>query len=460
MMHDNETFHHALIVDDHKCIRCTHCIKVCPTEAIRIVDGKVQIREERCVDCGECVRACPQKAIGIDHDDLELIHAYKYRVALFPSVFVGQFPERVTEDKIYASFMELGFTHAFEVEQPIGVLKELIRDEVKANKSDVPVISSFCPAIVRLMQIHYPSLTEYIAHVKAPHDLAAHYVIDRLVQKGVDPADIGLFYITPCVAKIAAVKAPVGEEKSVISGVISPTVMYNKIMSVAEDVPPFDRTKLWKELTKEGIQWSLTHGETWWQNSRTMAVDGIHNTIKFLERLENDEIKNIDYVELRACDRSCAAGVLLAQNRFLTVERLKRRAKRYPSDEKKAMTEEPGKYAVLKEKMKTADITPRPLLRFGPDMEKAMTRMQRARNIMCHLPGIDCGACGAPTCQALAEDMANGVAKMSDCIFIQQLWQKDSKVGPEKAFKRMEKKWGEKRFDPDCTKIGAKNESN
>jgi hypothetical protein len=152
--------------------------------------------------------------------------------------------------------------------------------------------------------------------------------------------------------------------------------------------------------------------------------------------------------------------VLLAQNRFLTVERLKRRAKRYPSDEKKAMTEEPGKYAVLKEKMKTADITPRPLLRFGPDMEKAMTRMQRARNIMCHLPGIDCGACGAPTCQALAEDMANGVAKMSDCIFIQQLWQKDSKVGPEKAFKRMEKKWGEKRFDPDCTKIGAKNESN
>lgn len=460
MMHNNETFHHALIVDDQKCIRCTHCVKVCPTEAIRIVDGKVHIREERCVDCGECVRACPQKAIGIDHDDLELIHAYKYRVALFPSVFVGQFPERVTEDKIYASFLELGFTHAFEVEQPIGVLKELIRDEIKANKSDLPVISSFCPAIVRLIQILYPSLTGHIARVKAPHDLAAHFVIDRLTRKGVDPSDIGLFYITPCVAKIAAVKAPVGEEKSVISGVISPTVMYNKIMAVADDVPPFDKTKLWKGLTKEGIQWSLTHGETWWQNSRTMAVDGIHNAIKILERLENDEIKNIDYLELRACDRSCAAGVLLAQNRFLTVERLKRRAKRYPSDEKKTMTEEPGKYATLKEKMTTAEINPRPLLRFGADMEKAMTRMQRARNIMCHLPGIDCGACGAPTCQALAEDMANGEAKMSDCIFIQQLWQKDDKVEPEKAFKRMEKKWGEKRFDPDCTKIGAKNESN
>ncbi len=148
----------------------------------------------------------------------------------------------------------------------------------------------------------------YSPHVKAPHDLAAHYVIDRLVRKGVDPADIGLFYITPCVAKIAAVKAPVGEEKSVISGVISPNVMYNKIMSVADDVPPFDKTKLWKELTKEGIQWSLTHGEAWWQNARTMAVDGIHNTIKFLERLENDEIKNIDFVELRS---GLATGVVL-----------------------------------------------------------------------------------------------------------------------------------------------------
>lgn len=459
-MKANDTFHHALIVDSEKCIRCTHCVKVCPTEAIRIVEGSVVIREERCVDCGECVRACPQKAIDIDHDDLEFIHNYKYRVALFPSVFLGQFPDRITEDKIYASLLEIGFTHAFEVEQPIGVLMDLIRKEIKDNKTELPTISSFCPAVVRLIQIKYPSLTEYIAKLKAPHDLAAHYVLKKLSDKGISPNEVGLFYITPCVAKIASVKSPLSESESIISGVISPKQLYNKVMSVADDVNDFDSSLFRDELTKEGIQWSLTHGETWWLPKKTIAIDGIHNTIKFLERVENDEIHDVDFLELRACDRSCAAGVLLLQNRFLTVERLKNRAKRYPSVSKKSQSTGNLSFTDLELKIVSDEITPRPMLRFGEDMERAMGRMKRARNIMCHLPGIDCGACGAPSCQALAEDMVNQRAKMSDCVFIQQLWQKDGKVKPKKALERMEKKWGEKRFDPDCTKIGAKNETN
>lgn len=459
-MYSNSPFYHALVIDDSKCIRCTHCLKVCPTEAIRIVDGKVDIREERCVDCGECVRACPQKAIGIDHDDLELINNYTYRVLLFPSVFFVQFPEKYSENQIYSALLKLGFTHTYEVEQPIGVLKDLIRKKVKEKDGSEPVISSFCPAIVRLIQSQYPSLTSSIAKVKAPHDLSAHFILDKLIAEGVDESEVGLFYVTPCVAKIAAVRKPVGESKSIISGVISPGELYNKVMAIIDDIEETDCAEFRKELTKEGIQWSLTHGETWWQNNKTMAVDGIHNAIKMLERIENEEIENIDFLELRACDRSCAAGVLLLQNRFLTVQRLKSRARRFPSAEKKMQAEGNNPYANLEFKVITDEILPRPLQRFGPDFAKAITRMQRARSIMCHLPGIDCGACGAPTCQALAEDMANGLARMSDCIFVQQLWQKNGKVLPEKAFERMEKKWGDKRFDPDCTKLGAKNESN
>ncbi len=456
----NQEFIHALIVDDQKCIRCTHCVKICPTEAIRIVNGSVVIREERCVDCGECVRACPQGAIDIDHDDLSRINEYKNKVILFPSVFWAQFPDRLSEDQVYTALQKIGFTHVYEVEQPIAVLKNVVRKQIKSNQSEYPIISSFCPAIVRLIQIRYPSLTENITRVKAPHDLSAHYILDKLSADGLDPAETGVFYVTPCVAKIAAVKSPVGENRSIITGVISPKDLFNKVMSIVDDIQAEDCRYLRKELTKEGIQWSLTHGETWWQNTRTMAVDGIHNAIKILERIENDEIAGIDFLELRACDRSCAAGVLLPQNRFLTVEKLKRRAKRYPSAEKKSQTEGDERFMHLESKVLTGEINPRPLLRFGSDMEMAMSRMQRARNIMCHLPGIDCAACGAPTCQALAEDMANRKAKMSDCIFIQQLWQKNGKVPAEKAFKRMEKKWGEKRFDPDCTKIGAKNETN
>jgi iron only hydrogenase large subunit-like protein len=456
-MQTNETFHHALYIDETKCILCTHCVKVCPTEAIRIVDAKVVIREERCVDCGECMRACPHKAFEIEHDDLEQIWRYKYRVILFPSVFLGQFPEIITEEKVYASLLEIGFTHAYEVEQPIEVIKNLLTDTIQNRTEGSPVISSFCPAIVRLIRIRYPSLTENIAKVKAPHDLSAHWILKQFSDQGIDPSEVGIFYVTPCVSKITAVKSPLGEKESIITGVVNPKIIYNKIMGIADKVKPLEVSDFKKCLTQEGIQWSLTHGETWWQKGKNIAIDGIHNAIKFLERLENGDVPDVDFLEIRACDRSCAGGVLLSQNRFLTVERLKRRAKNYPSSSESQMQKSCNFFG-LRELVITDEIYPRPMLRYGADMVKAIGRMERARSIMCHLPGIDCAACGAPTCQALAEDMVNGKARMSDCIFIQQLWQNDRKITPQRAFDRMENKWGVSRFDPDCKKKGAKDE--
>ncbi len=42
--------YHALKVDQDICYGCTHCMDVCPTEAIRIKDGCALILKKRCVD--------------------------------------------------------------------------------------------------------------------------------------------------------------------------------------------------------------------------------------------------------------------------------------------------------------------------------------------------------------------------------------------------------------------------
>ena len=34
------------------------------------------------------------------------------------------------------------------------------------------------------------------------------------------------------------------------------------------------------------------------------------------------------------------------------------------------------------------------------------------------LPGLDCGACGAPTCRAFAEDVVKGTCRKTDCVFV------------------------------------------
>jgi Fe-S-cluster-containing hydrogenase component 2 len=45
-----------------KCSGCGTCSEICPTEAIRIEDGKAVITMD-CIACGACPRVCPEGAI-------------------------------------------------------------------------------------------------------------------------------------------------------------------------------------------------------------------------------------------------------------------------------------------------------------------------------------------------------------------------------------------------------------
>lgn len=450
--------YHALRVDKNECIGCTHCMKVCPTEAIRVINGAAVIDHERCVDCGHCMRSCPTRAIYIEQDDLDKIKAFKYRVVLFPAVMIGQFPEKIKENKIYSALLKIGFTHVFEVEQPIQILIDSIKEHCKSNKENRPAISSYCPAIVKLIQLRYPSFVDHVITRKAPHDLGAHFAIQELMKQGANKEEIGLFYVTPCSAKIAAVKSPVVERESIVDGVINMNELYNRVMKVIDDVEVQDTSNQREHMTKEGVLWSLSRGESINFGDRSMSVDGIHNVIKFLERLENEEIPDLDFLELRACDQSCAGGILMSGNRFLTVERLEHRAKRYPSTKDVDLSKLNIDIDRINEKLVSDRMVPKTVFSFGDDRIQAIEKMKKAQRIICFLPGIDCGACGAPNCHALAEDMVNGKAKMSDCIFLQQLWQHEKKIKPTKAFRNIEKKWGTDRFEADCNKRGKRNE--
>ena len=57
-------------------------------------------------------------------------------------------------------------------------------------------------------------------------------------------------------------------------------------------------------------------------------------------------------------------------------------------------------------------------LRIDTDLKQALAKMQRIEEIRKKLPGLDCGSCGSPTCQALAEDIVGGFAREMDCLFL------------------------------------------
>lgn len=460
--------YNSIELDIEKCVGCAHCMRVCPTEAIRIRDGKATLDEQLCIDCGECIRACPINAYDVKHDNLDEIFEYKHRVAIVPSVFFGQFPEKVTNSQVHQSLRDLGFTHVYEIEGGIEFLREKINELIRNPKIPKPIISSFCPSIVRLIQLRFPSLLENLSNLRTPTDLAAMYYTEKLIDNGAKREDIGMFYVTQCPAKTTAISHPVGEEKSALSGVININVVYNKVYRqiVRGELVESEEDEKWRDnvlVNDRAIRWMLTGGEANTVAGRTMAIDGMENTIKFLEKVEDEGLMGIDFLEVRACDESCAGGVLNSENRFLAVERLKNRSREVKHRLKHDPTASRKTYSSKKEYLLDhihLDYCISPFdVSVDVDRATAMKKMKRKRELMCFLPGIDCGACGAPNCQALTEDIVNRKASISNCIFMQKQMEHQKGLSAETSYKIVEKVWGKARLEKDCFKAGAKLDS-
>jgi len=449
---DQKVFHHALKIQKDHCIGCSHCMNICPTEAIRVRNGKAELFDNRCIDCGECFRVCPVGAIIIEQDDFNKIFQYKHRVALLPAVLIGQFPEDVRTSQIYNVLLDLGFTDVYEAEHGVDVLQNTIKQYIEENKDKKPFISSFCPAVIRLIQVKFPALVDHVLPLHPPLDIAALYYKKKLMSQGVDESDIGIFYVTPCAAKIAAVKSPVGEENSPITGVINMDFIFNKVYtSVKRGDYKISKDQKAEKLTPEGTMWSLTNGEIDNMEGRCLAIDGVHNVMDFLEKVENEEIKDVDFLELRACDESCAGGVLTTQNRFLTVERLRKRAahlkNKYTDFDQKDILKCAD---FLHENASIGKIKPRSMMKLDESMAEAMKKMRRVKEIMKCLPDVDCGACGAPNCQALAEDIVQERAVINHCIFIQKIFEKKGIIDWEESHEIMKEIWGEEKLNRKC----------
>ena len=406
-----DRFFHSVTLDSGKCMGCTNCIKRCPTEAIRVRDGKACIISERCIDCGECIRVCPHHAKRAQYDSLSALDGFEYKIALPAPTLYGQFNHLDDIDIVLTGLKRLGFDDVFEVARAAELVSEATRRMMREGKLRLPVISSACPAVVRLISVRFPDLCSHVLPLGSPMEFAARLAKDEAEKRtGLPREKIGAFFLTPCPAKVTDVRVPVNFERSEVDGVIAISEIFPKL---TEKMEHLDQTEPLQGAGVIGVSWASSGGESAaLLNDKYLAADGIENVIRVLEELEDERIRELEFIELNACAGGCVGGVLTVENAYVAKARLQR-LRRYLPVSRNHLEQE-----VRDALHWQTDLEFAPVLKLSDDMEQALQMMSDIDRICGSFPGLDCGSCGAPSCRSLAEDVVKGEAKESDCIFV------------------------------------------
>lgn len=405
-------FYTSVRLNEELCMGCTNCIKRCPTQAIRVRNGKAVITKEFCIDCGECIRICPYFAKEATFDEIEFMDEYKYTVALPAPSLYGQFNNLDDINIILTALTKMGFDDVFEVSSAAELVSEVSRTYIDQHKEKWPIINTACPSVVRLIQVRFPNLIEHLLPISSPMDLAAKIAREKaMMDTGLSSKEIGIIFISPCPAKVTTVKSPIGNATTEVDGVFAIKDIYPRLFPLmAESV---DDIKELRTSGRIGISWGGTGGEaSGLLIENYLAADGIENVIRVLEDLEDKKLEKLKFIELNACFAGCVGGVLTVENPYAAKVKLKR-LRKYMTVAKSHMDNKS-----FEETYWTKMVKYEPVFNLGVDLRDSIIKMAQVDELYEKFPKLDCGSCGAPTCKALAEDIVRGVAREKDCIHI------------------------------------------
>ena len=422
---------HSVTLDKDKCCGCTICLKHCPTEAIRIINGKAVISGNKCIDCGACIRVCPYHAKKPVVDTLDVLKSYEYTVALPAQTLYAQFPGMRDRNIVLTALKKLGFDDVFEVSAACDAISDAVSQDLYHNRLPRHVISSSCPTVVRIIRARFPSLLPNLLNYRPPMELAARWAKKLAMEKtGLPKEKIGCIFISACPAKVTSSKRPLGEKESYVDAAISISDVYPLLQPLLKDI---EVPEILASSGPLGVGWVKSGGESFaCEASHSLYADGIENVINVLEALEDEKIHQAEYIELKACPGGCVGGVLAIENPFIA----KSRITHIMNTETPTIQLE----GLPKDDMHLdEEIHYNPALQLDSDLQKAMAKMMKIKELQKKFNGKDCGACGAPSCHAFAEDIVMGRAEEGQCLFLkcglleQRVAELEAQLGEERG---------------------------
>ncbi|WP_432661799.1 NADH-dependent [FeFe] hydrogenase, group A6 [Wukongibacter baidiensis] len=227
----------AIVKDANKCIYCRRCETMCnEVQTCGILSGigrgfdafvgpafNIPMVESSCTYCGQCVAVCPTAALTeINHTDkvwealndpdkhVVVQTAPAIRVAI--GELFGMEPGTIVTGQLVTALRRMGFDGVFDTDfgadlTIIEEAKELIY-RMENNKT-LPMLTSCCPAWVKFIEHQFPELLEIPSTCKSPHIMFGTIAKTYYAEKNdIDPDNIVVVSIMPCIAKKAEAKRP------------------------------------------------------------------------------------------------------------------------------------------------------------------------------------------------------------------------------------------------------------
>lgn len=409
-------------INESLCNGCVLCMKACPTRAIRIRDGKARI-EGVCIDCCECVRVCPKNAVRAIFPDT--IHfPDRENIIVSPStVLYSQFGEDVLPNDVLLGLKRMGFGYVHDQSYTSEIFNLAVELYIKEHRqrpdAPLPFISPVCPVVVSLIAYRFRTLLRHIPPLLTPREIVAREGKMRLAARhGCSPDTFKVFHITPCPSKMICMKEAILQEHSYLDAAIGINTIYGELKRNIRDV---EDDIVLHHSGGIGLSWGMSGGEISGVDLNCLAISGLQETIRYLEKIEMGLLTEIDYVEFRACTEGCLGGPFTVIDKYQGKRTIQKLVRMFG-------VERQVKYGYVKKlydqgwffsdkKRPTGETIPH---LSAEEIARGIERLNRVEDILKHLPRKECGACGCPDCAAFAEDVADGKAYLDQCVFYRE----------------------------------------
>ncbi len=229
---DHSTLH--LVRNDNKCILCRRCVAACKEQYVGVIGANNRgfhteigcafnqdLADVPCVSCGQCTVVCPTGAL-VERDDTQkvfdaiadptkhvVVHTAPSIRATLGECFDMPIGTNV-KGKMVTALKMLGFDKVFDTNfaADLTIMEEGTEFIERAtNGGTLPMITSCSPGWVKFCEHYYPDLIPHLSTCKSPQQMQGAMIKSYYAEKaGIDPKDIVVVSVMPCIAKKFEIK--------------------------------------------------------------------------------------------------------------------------------------------------------------------------------------------------------------------------------------------------------------